>query len=637
MATRKLLNLLKTKKKFILKTFCCTIFLITWLSFNIDKDTTFSVNLNNYISQNVKFIVDNVDSINYYIKLNNKDKAINFYKKSRYYYKQVEFYIEYNFQFHSKYFINGPLVNKADMEYGYKTFVPHGFQVLENYLYASRSDSSFNISYELILLKQTFNYVNQKSLSKSLKSATTIDMLRFEITRIMSLYLNGYDCTINKQNLIEVEYILSSFTNVLQLVNKEHFFGSNSKKIIDQSINYLQKNKDYDSFNRLHFITTYLKPLYEDLHNFYEDDEKKIITNYAINIRRKQFYDSKWLNTNYFSLVLKDSVLVNEQAELGKLLFFDPVMSGNNQRACASCHNPNAAFGGNIDFNLEFESLTKLKRNTPTLINALLQRSFFADGRALQLEDQVSDVLTNHKEMFSSPQEVVSKLKQSAEYKKLFGKAFKNTEDTTITYYGVLKSISEFERKLIALNSPFDNYIRGNKKALTDDEIKGYTIFSGKALCGSCHFFPLFNGMVPPFYADNEFEVIGVAKNKLNTQLDLDSGRYKITRNKIHLGSFKTPAIRNIEYTAPYMHNSAYTTLDEVIDFYVKGGGAGLKLNVPNQTLPFDSLQLSKLEIKQLKKFMLSLTDKSFKFSVPTRLPSIAISGLQNRKVGGSY
>ena len=237
--------------------------------------------------------------------------------------------------------------------------------------------------------------------------------------------------------------------------------------------------------------------------------------------------------------------------------------------------------------------------------------------------------------MFSTPDDIIKKLQLSSEYKSYFKKAFVNTQDTAITYYALLKSISEFERTLITLNSRFDKYVRGDLKQLNKDEITGYTIFSGKALCGSCHFFPLFNGLTPPFYSDNEFEVIGTPANKLNTQLSLDSGRYKLSKNKIHRSAFKTPSLRNISKTAPYMHNGVYTTIDEIIEFYWKGGGKGFGLSIPNQTLPFDSLQLSKTEILQLKKFMLSLNDSSLTVKAPKTLPFI--KGYENRKVGGNY
>jgi cytochrome c peroxidase len=635
---RKQLNLLKINFRTVTRVafFLIVVILISFI--NKEQDVI-SEKLNEHILYSTTEIIKQLDSIAIVFNSNssNKKKCREHYESARRHYKEIEYYLEYNFPFHSKYYINGPLVNKAELEYSYKTFQPHGFQVLEQIIYSDDVDSALNCSHELALLKQSIEYVRGKSKGKAFRSSTTIDMLRFEIIRIMSLHLSGYDCTINKQNLKETKSILNGFSKTIQLLPENEIKKKICIRIIESANLYLSKNSDYDSFNRLHFIMRYLKPLYEELYNLYKKDAKSENTNYAVNIRQKFFYGESWFNKKFFSVVLKDSARATQQAELGRLLFFDPILSGNNQRACASCHNPANAFGGDVDFNLLFEREEKLKRNTPSLVNSLFQKSFFYDGRSLQLEDQVSDVLTNHKEMFSTADNLVYKLKQSPEYKKLFTAAFENTEDTSITYYGVLKSISEYERTLISLNSPFDKYIRGDEKQLSKDEIDGYSIFSGKALCGSCHFFPLFNGVVPPFYSDNEFEVIGVPKDKLNKKLDADSGRYNVSKNRIHLFSFKTVGLRHLDQTAPYMHNGAYTTLDEVLDFYVKGGGAGLGLDVQNQTLPFDSLQLSLVEIDLLKKFLLCLTDKNYSPSVPKSLPVVNMKGLEIRKVGGNY
>lgn len=635
---RKHLSSLRTNKHTIVRIVCFVIFsALVFSSFTNADETGVSENINKRVILNITGILTQLDSIEHYFHANTYSKARTHYETARKLYKEIEFYTEYHFSFHSKYFINAPLVNKAEFEYNYKTFYPHGFQVMEKILYDTETDSTLNKQHELTLLKQSFIHIKEKAGGKHFKNATVVDMLRFEIVRIMSLYLNGYDCTINKQNLQEINSILSGFTNTIDLYSEHTICKTNCVKIIDAAHKYLSVNTDYDSFNRLYFITKYLKPLYEELYHLYNIEARNEITHYAINIRREKFYDKGWFNTRYFSVVLKDSVLVGKQAELGKLLFFDPALSGNNQRACASCHNPQHALGGNVDLNASFGSNEKLKRNTPSLLNSVFQKNFFHDGRSLQLEDQVNDVLANHQEMFSDPANSVYKLKQSPQYKTLFRNAFKNSEDTAISYYAILKAISEYERKLVALNSRFDKYIRGDETQLSRDEITGYTIFAGKALCGSCHFFPLFNGLTPPFYGDNEFEVIGVPKNKLNKEADTDSGRYLITKNKIHLAAFKTPGIRHLDQTAPYMHSGIYTTIDEVIDFYKKGGGAGLGLNIENQTLPFDSLQLTAVETKQLKQFLLSLTDKSFKVSVPLVLPVINIQGLEKRKPGGTY
>ncbi len=627
------LSSLKTRKKFkiLFLAFLFVGFFLTNSFQSIGNDELWK-KIDSRVVTNCESIVKHLDSIT--INASNSMLQKKHYELARKAFKEIEFYIEYNFPFHSKYFINGPLVNKAEMEFSYKTFVPHGFQVIESYLYSAQIDSNINLAYEITMLKQTIEFVKNKSRSKQFKDYIAVDMIRFELIRIMSLYLNGYDCTINKQNISETRNILNGIKTTIQSIDSENEELTNQMIKAD---NFLSKNNDYNEFNRLEFIVNYLKPLYEGTYALYGKYPEMEKTTSAINIRDEKFYGSNWLNNNYFSIILKDSLLLKKQIELGSLLFFDPILSGNNQRACASCHQPSKAFANNNQFDLAFNNTDKLLRNTPSLLNSLYQKAFFQDGRSLQIEDQASDVLLNHKEMFSTPEEIVNKLKKSQEYRNLFKQAFINSEDTSITYYAILKSIGEYEKTLISLNSRFDKYLRGDKTQLNIDEIRGYTIFSGKALCGSCHFFPLFNGTVPPFYNDNEYEVIGVPKDSLNETMDLDSGRYLISRNPIHLYSFKTPSIRNIDKSAPYMHNGIYESIDQVIEFYKRGGGSGLKLDIPNQTLPFDSLQLNKTEISNLKKFLLTLTDNQFAPRIPKKLPHVEIKGFEERKVGGNY
>jgi cytochrome c peroxidase len=146
---------------------------------------------------------------------------------------------------------------------------------------------------------------------------------------------------------------------------------------------------------------------------------------------------------------------------------------------------------------------------------------------------------------------------------------------------------------------------------LNKNEANGFNLFMGKAKCGSCHFMPLFSGAKPPRYYYIESEVLGVPSvaNKKKARLDSDSGRYLITQSPVHLFSFKTPSLRNVALTAPYMHNGIFKTLEEVVDFYNQGGGQGLGIAPPNQTLPFEKLSLTKKEKKDVVAFMKTLTD----------------------------
>ncbi len=191
----------------------------------------------------------------------------------------------------------------------------------------------------------------------------------------------------------------------------------------------------------------------------------------------------------------------------------------------------------------------------------------------------------------------------------LFSKAFANTIHEGITEYAVQKSLAEYEKTLVSFNSRFDQYLAGNIAVLNKREINGYNIFAGKALCGSCHFFPLFNGTVPPNFTDSEFEVIGTPANADNKKIDSDDGRFPITEITAHHFAFKTPTVRNIELTAPYMHNGVYSNLEDVVEFYHRGGGNGFGFSIPNQTLPFDSLKLSTTEKEDIILFLKTLTD----------------------------
>jgi cytochrome c peroxidase len=460
-----------------------------------------------------------------------------------------------------------------------------------------------------------------------------------------SLTLNGYDATFTQTNSSECVSVFEGLRFILNDFKKKYPTNSFPIGIHQQLIakiklaeNYCLMHKDYESFNRLFFITRHIKPIYQLLVKLHQSDLFPFTpVNYAILLNNEHLFEKEYYNLNYFSVKAIDTIGNTAQAKLGELLFFDPILSGNNQRACASCHKPNMAFADGLEKGLSYERQINLDRNAPSLLNTIFQKHFFYDGRARQLEQQASDVLHNQKEMNSSVDEMISKLNQSEEYQSLFKHSYKGTSDTVINYYGILKAITEYEKTLISMNSRFDGYIRGDYKQLTKQEINGYNVFSGKALCGSCHFFPLFNGLVPPIYSDTEYEVIGVPEKADSKLIDKDVGRIAVSKSYIHQYAFKTPTIRNSNLTAPYMHNGIYKTLEEVIEFYNKGGGQGIGINIIHQTLPFDSLQLTKQEIKDVKSFMLSLTDTIGLTRIPKRLPAFKNEKLNARIIGGEY
>ncbi len=279
-------------------------------------------------------------------------------------------------------------------------------------------------------------------------------------------------------------------------------------------------------------------------------------------------------------------------------------------------------------------------RNSPSLINAAFQQEYFYDHRASSLEQQIDHVIFNPKEFGGDFANIITKLNQSKAYKTLFAQAFPAypTEDP-IQVKTIQNSIAAYVRSLVALNSPFDKYMRNESVQLAADAKKGYNLFMGKAMCGTCHFAPLFNGSVPPKYMDTESEVLGMLSgfDTIHPKLDTDEGRRLEINSPLMAKAFKTSSVRNVKLTAPYMHNGAFKTLEEVVHFYNHGGGAGLGLEVPNQTLPADKLKLTKQEISYLVTFMESLTDTVGTTVRPHALPVFPEGKYRVRKVGGEY
>ena len=235
-----------------------------------------------------------------------------------------------------------------------------------------------------------------------------------------------------------------------------------------------------------------------------------------------------------------------------------------------------------------------------------MQQRFFYDGRTGNLEGQIVDVVNNTNEFHSNLEDLVSVVKKDANYKKLFDSIYNGK----VTDHNIRQSIAQYIRSLNTFNSKFDNNINNKQNDLSPFEINGFNLFMGKAKCATCHFAPVFNGTVPPDFTETEFELLGVPKDTLAlTEIDSDLGRYDVFNTEERKYFFKTPTVRNVSKTSPYMHNGVYTTLKQVMTFYNNGGGVGLGLNLEYQTLPEDALNLTEKEIKEVIAFMKSLED----------------------------
>lgn len=522
---------------------------------------------------------------------------------------------------------------------------PIGLQRIEEMLDENASEEDINLE----LRKLSYVFKSYYHYAKNLEFDASIFFLalKSELIRIQTQGITGFDTPVYSNCLEESARALEGMRHYLK-----PFFASMPEKSTDlvksleQTIGYLNQNKDnFEKFDRFTFIKHYVNPLHERLLKFQKDIEVENVSPekdnlFAINQDATNIFDKNFLNPYFFhksrKAYPKDKVI-----NLGKLLFFDPVISGNNKRSCASCHNPDHAFAETLKTSLSFNGKTHLSRNAPTLINTAFQNKFQLDGRAENPERQMHLVMFSPDEMGNNQANLINTLNDSEEYRRLFNEAF--TEDdkhTEINFSMVKYALGAYIRSLVALDAPFDRYMRGETNEISPSVVNGFNLFMGKAACATCHFAPVFNGTVPPQFSDTEIEVLGVTKTDdfKNPTLDSDLGAWVIGQSDYHKFGFKTPTVRNVEFTAPYMHNGAYKDLETVMEFYKKGGGVGLGLDVPYQTLPFDNLSLNEQEIKDLVKFMKALTDTTGLTQQPKALPKFENKPAWNqRKIGGVY
>ncbi len=561
-------------------------------------------------------------------------------------YKRIEAILIYFFPGEA-FRLNKPVIPAIEEDDEISPPVPYsGFQFIESMLY---SDS---LAFQR---KQLNNAIDEcYSLISNLPNAyeqfvfderSVWEAMQMQLVRQFILGFAEFETPDSKNGVEESIHVLLGFDELIKTLY--HDAGENKKadlnfffSEIERSTNKL-KQYSKGSVDYFQFYSEYYNDLSGSLSKLRDImlSEKNQYFTTAINFQNRSIFDPHAFNS-YFFLPGKTHANQKEVAELGRILFFDPALSANSLRACASCHQPEKAFTDGLPLSQSFEPGKFLTRNAPTIINSVLQRRLFHDGRAFSFEDQAGRVMSNPLEMHNDFQTVASKLVHSAEYRKRFRSAFEGTEDTSITGRSVLIAIAEYERTLIGMNTRFDKAISNRENDLSNDEIAGFNIFMGKAACGSCHFLPLFNSLVPPVYVETEWEVIGVPSAKLSNprELDGDIGRYEIIPVDIFKNAFKTPGLRNIALTAPYMHNGVFKSLDEVIDFYDRGGGKGLGIAVENQTLSDEPLNLTPTEKFQLKVFLESLNDTITLNEIPVKLPEFEDNELLNRrKVGGEY
>jgi cytochrome c peroxidase len=292
--------------------------------------------------------------------------------------------------------------------------------------------------------------------------------------------------------------------------------------------------------------------------------------------------------------------------ELGKKLFFDRRLSGDGTTNCGTCHVPEQGYSDGLPISLHYPT-TRNWRNSPTLINVGFQKYLFHDGRATSLEDQALFPMMSAFELNQNLDYLEEEIRAVPEYVTAFTEVF---GDGDVTRERIAMAIAAFERTIISRDAPLDRYLKGDANALSPEAAKGYELFKGKGKCSECHF-----GVN---LADDKFHALQIPENPEHLTdpriaatrrfvakvyhfeefrtLAEDPGRYLITKDRQDWKAFRTPTLREIASTAPYMHNGIYPTLDEVIEFINNGGGPG--------NIVLKPLQLTPAEKEQLKAFL---------------------------------
>ncbi len=432
---------------------------------------------------------------------------------------------------------------------------------------------------------------------------------QLEVARVATLGVTGFDTPDTRAGVGESAVALRGAA-ALVAATVPAPAAARAVASLERAARYAATRPDFARFDRLTFIADYTEPALREL-------ERARRSAGVPRVERPR----AWTGTTLFERGAFDVRAYAPEAApratpalvaLGARLFADPALSGDGSRACASCHVPARAFADGRRAPAVVRGVAGhvaaggvALRNTPSLLAVAYEPALFADARAVTLEDQAAAVLASAPEMGSSAERAAARVAREPTY----AAAFRGALGAAPTPLGVRQALAAYVRSLGRTESRVDRAFRGDRGALTAEERRGASLFLGRAGCGTCHYAPLFSGATPPLFRSVDAEVLGVPAVGAR-RVDPDPGRGAVDGRPEHLHAFKTPTLRNVARTAPYMHNGAFATLDAVVRFYDDGGGRGRGLRVPNQTLPARRLQLTVDERRALVAFLRALNDE---------------------------
>ena len=585
-------------------TFCMCLLLLSTLGCKKEEKITTISSTNNKIktfyTSELNSCITLLDSISILKKI---EDNISLYIKARKHFKKIEPILA-SIDKNNYKSLNAPNILQVQEEdlTDIKIRNPFGFQVIEELLHESKIDT-LQLQRTLLITSSRLKLI-KKNAYINLKDYHIIWLVRDQIIRIATTGITGFDSPVLGTSLLESQY---TYKTLITLID---FFQDRfkSKEVYATLIASFQNaikvlDHDFDSFDRYTFIKEHTDKQLKLLIETQEDWKVTFPFEMAISNNATALFSPNAINVFYFTDHKSDTTHLKQKELFGKELFNDKTLSKNYTMACASCHIKDLAFtDGKKTFN------SRQVRNSPTLTYAAYQQSFFMDARTGSLEGQIVGVADNHNEFNLPMDSIVNRVKKNPKYKLLLASLYGSKK----LDFNIRHAIASYIRKLSPFNSKFDNNINKKENTLTNQEKKGFNLFMGKAVCATCHFPPVFNGTVPPNFMDTELELIGVPEKNdtINAVISTDPGRYNIFHTKERKGFFKTPTVRNIAKTAPYMHNGVYKNLEAVLDFYNRGGGKGIGIYEEYQTLPFDELNLTKEEQNMIISFMKTLTDQ---------------------------
>ncbi|TCD23393.1 cytochrome C peroxidase [Pedobacter psychrodurus] len=522
-------------------------------------------------------------------------------------YKRIECFLTYFFQSETGFYNAAPKTEVEEPEL--ELVEPMGLQYIETLLFEENPHlAKSKLVEQAEILTSSVQDMPSLLYNFKINDAQMMQSLRLELIRWSTLSIAGFDAPLLKSSMSEIAEASASMRRVIKpYSDQKPLHGARVDALLEQSIIYLHNHSDFDTFNRMDYLLHYALPLQKEMRLLTKDLKLEADSAGFVNYDADNIYQPNALKG--FRKQQKHSKKESRLARLGEKLFFDPALSGNLKVSCASCHQKENYF---TDLKVRSSALIRdsiLQRNTPTLFYAAMQHSQFWDGRAQNLDAQVHDVIFNPLEMGGSKHLISKNILSKKQYKTAFAELFVSSRTPGMNELAA--AISAYIKTLAPMNSAFDRALAGNKHSMTAQQVEGFNLFMGKAQCGTCHFPPLFNGLVPPLFDRSELEILGTTKNDdfTKAELDLDEGRYKIYKIHFYKGAFKTPTVRNAAKTFPYMHNGNFSSLEKVVEFYNLGGGKGLGLDVPDQTLSSTPLKLSPKETASIVSFMEALTD----------------------------